>query len=87
MVATQDLRRKSRLMRLCDCSPASVNGRACGGSLFTEHRYDNFVARQHDLLDSVPTHGAIQRSNDFLSMMQMVVLNVPAVPRLRPASD
>lgn len=55
--------------------------------LVAQHRNDDFISRQHDLLDAVVAHHPFQGVDEFLCVMQVVVFNVALVARLRPAAD
>lgn len=55
--------------------------------LVAQHGNDHVISREHDPLDAVLAHYLFERVDEFLRVMQMIVLDMALVPRLRPAAD
>ena len=56
------------------------------GHLVAQERRDHFVARDQDVVDVLPLDDVIESIHDFLGVVQVEILDVPLVARLRPAA-
>lgn len=54
--------------------------------LFADHRDDDLIAREHDVPDPFAPDEIVERGHDLLHVLQLDVLDVPLIPRLRPAA-
>jgi len=54
--------------------------------LFTQDRERHLVARNQNVSDVLIPDESVEGVNDFLGVLEMEVLDVPLIPRLRPSA-